>query len=264
MQPNTVKERVLRGELAIGAQINIPSPELVEFCGLLGFEFIFIDAEHGPIWWNDCQSLVRACDAKNIGSIVRVPKLDHSIIAKYLETGVQGVAIPHINTAEQAEAAVKASRYAPLGCRGCDEGASRSSEYGLFLTGEEYFHQANREIMVAVWVEETEGMRNLDEILQVEGVDAVNLGPGDLALSMGLPGRSDHPDVQAWVAEGRKKILESGKVLFAEPADAVAARKAILEGARLVSTSVARLWTNATRAYLQELRRVSGRCRQEP
>lgn len=256
MMHNRVKEKVMSGLPAIGVQMSFPSPELVEFCGLLGFEFIFIDAEHGPIWWNDCQSLVRACDVRGLGSIVRVPKLDHSIIAKYLETGVQGVAIPHINTAEQAETAVKAARYAPWGRRGCDEGASRSSEYGLPLTAEEYFHQANGEIMVAVWVEETQGMENLDEILQVDGVDAVNFGPGDLALSMGLPGRSDHPDVQAWVAEGKKKVLESGKVLFAEPADVMAAKRAILEGARLISTSATRLWASTTRAYLEELKEL--------
>ena len=75
-------------------------------------------------------------------------------------------------------------------------------------------------MLVAVWVEEVEGMKNLDEILQVPGIDAVNIASGDLALSMGLPGRSDHPDVQAAVAEARKKVLAAGKVVIGEPSDA--------------------------------------------
>jgi 4-hydroxy-2-oxoheptanedioate aldolase len=227
LQHNLLKEKVIRGEPAFGAQIQIPSPELVEIIALQGFEWVFIDAEHGSIGWLECQAMVRACEARRISSIVRVPKLDHSLIAKYLETGVMGVAVPHINTAEQATHAVRSARYAPLGFRGCDEGASRSSAYGFTHTDDSYFAFSNREIIVAVWVEEVEGMQNLDEILQVPGIDAVHFGPGDLALSMGIPGQSNHPDVQEWVAEGRRKALAAGKVIFAEPVDVDSAREAL-------------------------------------
>ena len=254
MRHNAVKEKVLRGEPAIGAAIAFPSPELVEFCGLIGFEWIFIDAEHGPIDRAECQAMCRACDAVGLSSIVRVPKLDHSLIAKYLETGVLGVAVPHINTAEEAEAVVRAARYAPEGRRGCDAGASRSSAYGLVEPAHDYFARSNREILVAVWVEEVEGMKNLDEILQVPGIDVVHFGPGDLALSMGLPGRSDHPDIQAAVAEGRKKVLDAGKVLIGEPADVASARQMLVDGALLISTAVTTMWADTARAYLSELR----------
>ena len=255
MQHNAVREKVLRGEPAIGASLGLPSPELVEFCGWLGFDYVFIDAEHGPIGWPECQAMVRACDARGMSSIVRVPKLDHSLIAKYLETGVLGVAVPHINTAEQAELAVKSARYAPDGRRGCDAGASRSSAYGLIEPARDYFAHSNQEILVAVGVEEAEGMSNLDEILQVPGVDVVNFGSGDLALSMGLPGQSDHPDVQAAVAEGLKKVVAAGKVLIAEPGDVASAKEALAYGALLLTTDVQELWANVARAYLDEVRR---------
>ncbi len=255
MRFNAVKDKVLRGEASIGAAIPIPSPELVEFYGLLGFEWIFIDAEHGPIGWPECQAMARACDAQGLSSIVRVPKLDHSLIAKYLETGVQGVAVPHINTAEQAEAAVKSARYAPEGWRGCDAGSSRSSAYNLIEPPRDYFARSNREILVAVWVEEVEGMQNLDEILQVPGVDAVHFGPGDLALSMGFPGQSDHPDVQAALAEGYRKIKAAGKVLIGEPAEAPSAKQLLADGVLLISTQVTPMWASTVRAYLTELRR---------
>ena len=234
--------------------ISFPSPELVELCGLMGFEWIFIDGEHGPIGWPECQAMTRACDAQGLSSMVRVPKLDHSLIAKYLETGAQGVAVPHINTAEQAEAAVNAARYAPDGRRGCDAGASRSSAYGLMGSADDYFVRSNREILVAAWVEEVEGMKNLDEILQVPGIDAVFFGTGDLALSMGFGGRVDHPAVQAAVAEGWKKVLDAGKVLIGVPSDAASAKQMLDDGVLLILTDVMGLWINASQTYLSELK----------
>jgi 4-hydroxy-2-oxoheptanedioate aldolase len=254
MQRNIMKEKVLRGEPCIGASIGMPSPEIVEFCGWLGFDYVFIDAEHGPIGFPECQAMVRACEARGMSSMVRVPKLDHSLIAKYLETRVLAVAVPHINTPEQAELAVKSARYAPLGRRGCDAGASRSSAYGLEESSREYFARSNEEILVAVWIEEVEAIENLDAILQVPGVDVVNFGPGDLALSMGLPGQSDHPDVQAAVAEGRKKVVEAGKVLIAEPGDVASAQEALAHGALLLTSDVQGMWARVTRAYLDEVR----------
>lgn len=253
MRHNAVKEKVLGGEPAIGAYIAFPSPELVEFCGFLGFEWIFIDAEHGPIGWSECQAMCRACDALGLSSVVRVPKLDHALIMTYLQTGPLGIAVPHINTAEEAEAVVQAARYYPEGRRGCDLDA-RSSGYNLIEPAQDYFAHSNRELLVAVWVEETEGMRNLDEILQVPGIDAVNFGPCDLALSMGFPGRWDHQEVQAAMAEGRKKVLDAGKVLIAEPADVQSARQALAEGALLISTEVGKIWAKSAGNYLRELR----------
>ena len=253
MQQNTVKKKVLSGEPSIGAAIGFPSPELVEICGLLGFEWVFIDAEHGQIGWTECQAMCRACDALGMSSIVRVPKLDHALIMTYLQTGPLGVAVPHINTAEEAEAVVHAARYYPEGRRGCDSG-SRSSAYNLIEPEPDYFAHSNRELLVAVWVEEVEGLKNLDEILQVPGIDAINIASGDLALSMGLPGRSDHPDVQAAVAEARKKVLAGGKVLIGEPADLASARQMIADGILLISTVVQEMWVNTTRAYLKELK----------
>ena len=255
MRHNVVKEKVLRGEPAIGAAVSFPSPELVELYGLLGFEWIFIDAEHGPIGYLECQEMARACDAQGLSSIVRVPKLDHSLIAKYLETGVQGVAVPHINTAEQAEAVVAAARYYPEGRRGHDVGASRSSAYNLLESPLEYLNRSNRELIVAVWVEEVEGMNNLDAILRVPGVDAVHFGPGDLALSMGKPGRPDHPEVQASLAEGRRKVKAAGKLLIGEPSDAATARQLIADGVLLVSTQVMAMLAGTVRTYLANVQK---------
>ena len=253
MRHNMLKDKISRGEPAIGAAIGFPSAGLVDFCGFAGFEWIFIDAEHGPIGWTECLAMCRACDSHGMSSIVRVAKLDHELIMTYLGTGVMGVAVPHINTAKQAEAVVKAAKYCPEGRRGCDPGY-RSSGYGLLESAADYFARSNREVLVAIWVEEVEGMKNLDEILTVPGIDAVHFGPGDLALSMGFPGHSDHPAVQEALAEGRSKVLASGKALIGEPADAATARRMIQEGVLLLSTQTTAMWGTLFKDYLAGIR----------
>ncbi len=255
MRPNTVKAQALRGEPAIGAVIPFPSPELVEFCGHLGFEYAFVDAEHGPIACFDCQALVRACDAVGMSSIVRVPKLDHELIMTFLQTGAQGIAVPHITTAEQAKAAVRATRYWPEGRRSCDVGA-RASGYNLLEPPGSYFAQANRELLVAVWIEDVAGIENLDEILQVPGIDAVCFGFCDLALSMGLPGCHDHPKILATLAEGRKKVVAAGKILIGEPTNLQAAQQMLADGALLLSTHITAILADGARGILRELRRA--------
>lgn len=254
MRHNAVKEKVAGGKPSFGAMLQFPSPELVELYGLLGFEWIFIDAEHGPLGYYEVQELCRACDAFGLSSLVRVPKLDHSLIAKYLETGAQGVAVPHIKTVEDAEAVVRAARYYPEGRRGWDAGASRSSAYNLIEPPTDYFARSNEEIMVALWIEDVEGIENLDAILQVPGVDVINFGIGDLTMSMGMTAQFDHPEVQKTVAEGRRKVVEAGKVLIGEAGDAKTARKLMDEGALLISTMVNAMLANSVRSYLEELK----------
>ena len=166
------------------------------------------------------------------------------------------IPVPHINTPEQAAEVVRSARYYPEGRRGHDAGASRSSAYNLLEPSGDYFIRSNQEIIVAVWVEEVEGMRNLDAILQVPGVDAVHFGPGDLAFSMGHPGRADHPDVQAALAEGKRKVRAANKLLIAEPANAAAARQAIADGALLISTQVTAMLANTARDYLKDIGRT--------
>ena len=254
MKHNPVKEQALRRQPAIGAVIPFPSPELVEFCGHLGFEYAFIDAEHGPIGPPECQALVRACDAVGMSSIVRVPRLDPAVIMTFLQTGAQGIAAPHISTPQEAQALVAAARYYPQGRRSCDVGA-RASGYNLLEPPADYFARANRELLVAAWIEDAAGLQNLDEILAVPGIDAFCFGFCDLALSLGLPGRHDHPQVQAALKMGWKKVVAAGKILIAEPASLQAAQEMLAHGACLLSTQVLPMLASGVRAYLTGLRR---------
>ena len=122
-----------------------------------------------------------------------------------------GVQVPHVNTAEDARAVVAAVKYHPLGTRGLAAG-TRPANYGIGLTAAEYVEQVNRETLVCVQLEEAEALRNIDAILEVEGIDVFFVGPSDLSQSMGYPGRTDTPEVQAAIREAFATIVAAGKV----------------------------------------------------
>jgi len=233
-----------------------PSPQLIEFCALAGFEWVLIDAEHGPIDVRTCEEMVRSAETYGIVPVVRVPTNDRTIIMQYLQVGVMGIAVPHVNSRQDAEQVVQAVKYYPQGSRYADTGA-KAADYGLLKPNTELYEEANRETMIVIWVEEARAFDNLDEILKVEGIDAVNIGPSDLALSMGHPGRPDHPDVRRTIEEAKRKIVVSGKVLVGETRDAASLPALFEVGARLISTSAKHLWYFAMKDYLAKFQEYS-------
>jgi 4-hydroxy-2-oxoheptanedioate aldolase len=112
------------------------------------------------------------------------------------------------------------------------------------------YQDSNRETLIIIWVEERRAMENLDEILEVEGIDAVNIGPSDLALTMGHPGRPEHPEVQEMIVRARRKIVASGKALVGETRDAASLPALLEAGALLISTSAKHLWYYSMKDYL--------------
>ncbi len=249
MLDNRVKKKIQAGEVAYGVMVAWPSQDIIEFCGHLGFDYVFIDAEHGSIGRETCEALVRACNLVGMTPIVRVPENNPSVILSYLETGALGIIVPHVNTAADARALVSAVKYAPLGKRGAGS-TSRVANYGLTQTPSEYFRRANEETMAIALVEEITGFRNLDEILAVEGLDAISTGPGDLAMSMGLPGQSSHPDVQKINDETEARIAASKVILNVTIKDGADARASRLKGAKMIEVNVANFIRSAGRDFL--------------
>lgn len=233
MRENTVKTKIASGEPAFGIWLEAPSPNRIELYGRLGFEFVIIDSEHRAITDEACVDLVRACDVVGVVPIVRPHDHRLSTINSFLETGAMGVYVPHVDTAEQARAIVSAVKYAPVGHRGAGSG-NRTSNYGLTQPSSEYYESANRETMIILLVEDVIGVNNLDEILTVEGVDCVCIGPGDLSHSMGHVGDRDHPEVAQTVRDAEAKIAASGRAFDCEPKSAADARDGIARGARLI------------------------------
>src|SRR6266436_174267 len=167
MQPNRVKKILRSGGLALGTYTGgIADPQIVEIIGHAGYDAAFIDMEHTSFDLRDVQLMVMAAERVDVTPIVRTPGFDPAFILRLLDMGVRGIQVPHISDARAAREAVKAVRYAPLGDRGM-AGASRASDYGK-ISMKDHMEQSNREITLAVMVEDLPALGEIDAISSVE------------------------------------------------------------------------------------------------
>ena len=248
-----MRHNLAKAKLAAGKPLNVvapgySSPGLVELLGRMGFDAIFIDCEHGPTGWEDVENMVRAAELTDVTPIVRVQSNDPSTITRALDRGAGGVQVPHINTRAQAEAAVRAAKFAPIGHRGYAGGRSAFGVKGNFTS------HANAETMVIAMLEEVEALQNLDEILKVEQIDAFFLAPGDLSQSMGYPGQLDHPEVQAAIVDAVRRTRAAGRAPGVLTTSGASARRYIDLGALFVYVSLASLLQPGVRDFLAEFK----------
>ena len=183
------------GATVIGTWCNSGSPIIAELMAASGFDFVCVDAEHSAVDVPQSQALFQAVKAgnPNCSPIVRLHGVDYPLVKRYLDAGARGVVCPLINTREDAELLVSAVKYPPAGRRGV--GFCRANRFGLDVG--DVFKTANDEILTAVQIEHVDGVRNIDEILSVPGIDAVFIGPYDLTASMGITAQFNHPDYLA-------------------------------------------------------------------
>jgi 4-hydroxy-2-oxoheptanedioate aldolase len=250
---NRAKEKAERGEVTYGTLLSFPSTDLVRFFGLVGYDWVFIDAEHDPVSPETVSRLVEACHLVGITPFVRVPESTPGTILRYLEAGAMGIIVPHLGDAADAKAAVAAVRFGPDGQRGAGS-TGRANDFGLTRTPAEYFELANRELWVWGLVEDMPGIEKLDEILAVDGLNVVGVGPGDLSMSLGMRGQAGHPKIRALVEAADQRIAKSDKHLMAlviTPEDNAAA---VARGAKLILTNATPLLARACRAFLAELK----------
>ena len=209
MQKNRMKELIVSGRPAFGVSIQFPAPDLVEMIGALGFDWVMLDAEHGSITSDNIGPMIMAAEMHGITPVVRPEKNDPAVINKYLDRGAMGVQAPHVNSAAEAKAVVEACRFHPEGKRGL--GGGRMADFGFGRPTSEYVKEANTEMLVCVQIEDVEAVANLDEILEVDGIDVFFIGPTDLAQSLGYPGQNGRPDVQAVIKDVFARINAAGK-----------------------------------------------------
>ncbi|MFC1952064.1 HpcH/HpaI aldolase/citrate lyase family protein [Chloroflexota bacterium] len=189
MNNNRVKDKIRLGKLAIGTYVYLVDPALVEIIGLAGFDAAFIDMEHSSFDLGLVKEMIRACDIMDITSLVRVPDNNPKTILRILEMGAQGIQVPHIGGKDDALAAVRAVRYAPLGDRGM-AGGTRAARYGA-VPLEEHVATSNSQIVLAVMVEDKKAVDELEEIASIEGLDLIAIGPNDLKQALGISDSQD-------------------------------------------------------------------------
>jgi 4-hydroxy-2-oxoheptanedioate aldolase len=220
MPLNQFKRALAAGETQIGLFLGLANSYTAEIVGGTGFDWLLIDGEHGP---NDLRSIIEQLQALApypVKPVVRTVDHDVARIKQLLDGGVQTLMVPMVETAADAEKLVRAMRYPPHGIRGVGTAMARAARWNGV---EGYFGQADKEMCLIVQIESTTGLAGLDDILKVEGVDAVFIGPSDLAASMGYLGNPGHPDVKAAVNAAIGKISAAGKAAGVFSADPVAA-----------------------------------------
>ena len=249
--PNSFRADLIAKKRLIGCWCSLANPISTEVLGLAGFDWLLLDAEHSP---NDVLSLIPQLMAlKDSASapVVRPPWNEPVIIKRLLDAGFYNFLIPFVESAEQARAAVAATRYPPEGIRGISV-SQRNNRYG---TVPDYFASINRNISVIVQIESRAGVDAVDEIAQVEGVDGILVGPGDLSAALGHLGNPGHAEVQAVIKHLFARIAANGKAGGTlAPAEADA-RRYMEWGATFVAVgSDLGVFRNATQALRDKFR----------
>ena len=208
---NPVKIKLKDGGKPAGAWLGSASPVIAEVVSLAGFDWVVIDMEHGTGDEMTMLSQLQAMKASGVVPLVRVAGNDPLIIKRTLDAGAWGVVVPDIRSREEAEAAFRAMKYHPLGTRGIS-GNTRAGAYGL-QNSKLLMETANERTMLVVQIESPEAVANLDEILEVAGIDVFFIGPRDLGTSLGYFNNATHPEVKKVIAVIEQKVLAAGRVL---------------------------------------------------
>lgn len=172
--------------IVLGTWNQIPSPEIVDIIGWAGFEFAVIDCEHGSFGIETAENLGRACDAVSIAPAIRIPSCDTVWIGKALDAGIGHVVVPDVSSADELQRAVDATRFAPHGSRGACPCVRAGRHFTEDWKG--YSRQQDEETGLIALVETVAGVDAFDDIIDVDGLASIMLGPFDLAVSMGLDG----------------------------------------------------------------------------
>lgn len=232
---NILKRRLKAGEVTHGIWLGMADAYAAEMAGTAGFDWLLIDGEHAP---NDLRStMAQLAVLERSGSVpvVRLPDGDPVKVKQALDIGAQSLLIPMVDSADEARMLVQATRYPPQGFRGVGSSLARASRFAAIP---DYLPTANDQICLILQVESMKGMAALDDILAVDGVDAVFFGPADLAADMGHLGRSDTPAVREAIYDGLRRTRAAGKAagILATEAEFIDAAKAA--GANFVGVGI--------------------------
>jgi 2-dehydro-3-deoxyglucarate aldolase len=203
---NRLKQKLHQGKTALGLWVTLESPSITEIATDLDLDWVVIDAEHGHLDFKEVVEHLRAARNTNTTALVRIQEIEQGLIKRMLDIGAEGILVPQVRNAEEVEQAVRFAKYPPDGVRGI--GAERSTRWGMEFKART--HVANRETMVIPLVENVEAERNIDEILQVPGVDAIFFGPADFSASAGYLGEWEGPGIAKRILRLKKVIRDHG------------------------------------------------------
>lgn len=220
IRKNKLKQLIREGGYVIGTFVKSNDPANAEILGFSGMDFIVLDNEHVAMSRDSMVNMIRGADSAGIVPIVRVRENRPVEILQALDSGALGVQVPNVDTKDQAVALVESVKYNPIGKRGFSP-TTRAAAYGL-MDKKEYVALSNQETLVVAHCETTTCMENLDEILTLDHIDVIFIGPMDLSQSLGVMGEANHPKVVESIEMIIKKVLSVGKAvgIVSSPAQA--------------------------------------------
>lgn len=250
---NPFKQAIKNQEVQLGLWTNAVSPIMAEISATANYDWIVVDAEHGPYGLPDILSNLQAMAPYRTQAVVRPPEGTKAGIKQLLDLGAQTLLIPMVESAAQAEELYKAMCYAPKGYRGVGASVARSARWNRFP---DYMKFCEDELCLLVQVETKKGIENLDEIASVEGVDGVFFGPADLSTDMGYCADASVPEVMETMERSVKRVVELGKAAGTLAVNPQVAKQFIEWGATFVAVgSDVLLYTQAIDACLENFKK---------
>ncbi len=250
IRENKTRAKLRRGDTVFGLISLSADPLLAEWCGLVGFDFYMVDAEHGAITIAQAEQIARAAENVGITPLVRLGQFDAKLILQYLDIGMLGIMQPGLKDAEAVRELVSAVKYPPLGTRGL--GPSRANDFFIGTqTQAAYVRFANEQTLILPQFEDPEMFGALSTIVRMPGVDGITIGPRDLALKMGYPDGADHPEVQELIRETIALARGANLALGIPASTGELAQKQIELGANIILVSTHSLMQQGAKDFLR-------------
>lgn len=250
-----IRERLTAGQPVFGLIMNFESPWFADMLALAGFDYVLLDAEHGPVAPGTAEATIRAAEAAGISPLVRVPGNYPHIIQHFLDIGAVGIQVPHVDSAADAKAGIEAMRYPPEGDRGLAT-ITRAANFGATLTPDQYMTLANKEIAYFATIETAKSVENIDAIASTPGVDGLCIGPGDMSVSMGHRGNRSAPEVE----QGVQRVLAAAKAhkkwVSLPASDEASAQKCLKMGANIIQFPANYFMLHYGKRFLKEMGRA--------
>lgn len=243
MRPNRVKQMLREGKVALGtAQNTLPSVEVAKMTAAAGLDWLFLDTEHGPFTSQTVHDILQVCLQTPVTPIVRVPDFQYDLVARTLDSGAEGIMFPRTESPEKLAEAIGWAKFPPQGIRGFGLGPPQIGYKAASL--DEIREHQNRETLIVAQIESVRGLEAIDEIVKVDGLDALLLGPADMSISLGVAGDWDHPKLWAAIDRVIEACNGAGRWPSIHVRNAEFAVKAIKQGMKLVSCGAdsALLW----------------------
>lgn len=236
MFKNSLKSRLQKGDPVVGTFCKFLDPSAIEIAGQAGFDFVILDTEHGPAETESLMNLIRAAEVVNITPVIRISNNSEGLIQKALDIGAHGVQIPQVSTTNDASKVVSSVKFFPNGNRGICRFV-RAAKYSS-VEKSEYFKTSNQEVLSIIHIEGEEGIANIEQIAQLDGIDIIFLGPYDLSQSCGVPGDIHNPKVVEKMIAAVEIAKKNNKFVGTFVENAENAKKWIDAGVQYIAYSV--------------------------